>query len=43
MLRQCERFGCLPSQLMRESASLIRLLRLEELGRREEPPGEEVM
>ena len=31
ILRQCERFGCLPSQLMREDAGLLRLLRLEEL------------
>lgn len=27
----CERFGCLPSQLMAEDAGLLRLLKLEEL------------
>lgn len=31
MLRICERFHCLPSQLMAEDAGLLRLLRLEEL------------
>lgn len=37
MLRTCERFGCLPSQLYEEDADLIRLLRIEELGKPEEP------
>jgi len=30
-LEQCERFGCLPSQLMAEDAGLLQLLRLEEM------------
>jgi hypothetical protein len=33
----CQRFGCLPSQLMAEDASLLRLLALEELAG--PPPG----
>ena len=32
ILGLCERFGCLPSQLKTEDASLFRLLRLEEMG-----------
>lgn len=28
----CQRFGCLPSQLLAEDAELLRLLALEELG-----------
>jgi len=28
----CDRFHCLPSQLLAEDASLLQLLRLEELG-----------
>lgn len=32
----CERFGCLPSQLMDEDAELIRLIRITELGKVEE-------
>lgn len=32
----CERFGCLPSTLYQEDAELIRLLRVEAMGRKEE-------
>lgn len=32
MLRVCERFGCLPSQLEQEDAELLRLLAIERLG-----------
>lgn len=40
MLGICERFGCLPSALEEEDASLLRLLTIEGLGkRREEGPG----
>jgi hypothetical protein len=29
----CERFGCLPSELYREDAELLRLLTIEAMGR----------
>ena len=32
ILRACERFGCLPSQLLAEDAELLRLLNIEALG-----------
>lgn len=32
VLGLCERFGCLPSALYAEDASLIRMLELEEMG-----------
>jgi hypothetical protein len=32
----CQRFGCLPSQLMEEDAELIKLLKISELGADEE-------
>jgi len=35
-LKQCQRFGCLPSALLDEDPDLFRWLKLEELG------GEEV-
>lgn len=35
VMQICERFGCLPSQLYREDASLLRLLAIEGLGRKE--------
>lgn len=35
MLGLCDRFKCLPSQLMDESAELLRWLRIEELARPE--------
>lgn len=35
ILGLCERFGCLPSALLREDGRLLRLLRIEGLGRRE--------
>jgi hypothetical protein len=35
ILGLCDRFGCLPSQVLAEEASVLRLLRLEALGRRE--------
>lgn len=38
MLGVCERFGCLPSQLEREDAELLRLLEIEAVG----TPKEEV-
>jgi hypothetical protein len=31
-LRICDRFHVLPSQVLREDASLLRLLRIEQLG-----------
>jgi len=42
ILRLCERFGCLPSELLAEDAALMRLLTIEQLGtpREEEPNGE---
>jgi hypothetical protein len=36
----CERFGQLPSQVYAEDAELLRLLRIEALGRREEETGD---
>lgn len=36
VLAMCERFGCLPSQLYREDADLLRLAQIEALGRKEE-------
>lgn len=33
ILTACERFGCLPSQLLAEDASLARLLAIESLAR----------
>jgi hypothetical protein len=35
VLRLCREFGCLPSQLLAEDASLLRLLDTEALGREE--------
>lgn len=32
----CDRFGCLPSQVLAEDAGLLRLLELEELARPEQ-------
>lgn len=32
MLAQCDRFHCLPDQLLAQSTRLIRLLKIEELG-----------
>lgn len=32
----CERFGCLPSQLMAEDAELIKLIKIVEMGTVEE-------
>lgn len=32
----CERFGCLPSQLMDEDAELIKLIKIAEMGTVEE-------
>lgn len=37
MLRICERFGCLPSQLLAEDAELVRMLTIEGYGREEVP------
>jgi hypothetical protein len=31
----CERFGCLPSALYREDSDLLRLVKVEQLGRRD--------
>lgn len=36
MLGLCDRFKCLPSQLEAEDASLLRLLTIERLGKRDE-------
>ncbi len=36
MLGLCDRFHCLPSQLEKEDASILRLLKIEELGTRRE-------
>lgn len=36
VLANCERFACLPSQLLDEDAEMLRLLKIEQLGRREE-------
>jgi hypothetical protein len=33
ILGLCERFGCLPSQLMTEDVGLLRLVAIEDLGR----------
>lgn len=33
ILGLCERFGCLPSALLAEDASLLRLLKIEQMGR----------
>jgi hypothetical protein len=33
ILGLCERFGCLPSQLLAEDADLLRLVHIEGLGR----------
>jgi hypothetical protein len=32
----CDRFKCLPSQALAEDAGIIRLLKIEALGRKEE-------
>lgn len=41
MLTTCERFGCLPSQLMAEDATLLRLMAIVDAGTPDEPdPGE---
>lgn len=32
-MRLCERFGCLPSQLLAEDAELLRLVQIEQRGR----------
>lgn len=37
MLGLCERFGCLPSQLEREDARILRLVEIETLGGRRVP------
>lgn len=36
LLALCDRFHCLPSQVLAEDAGLLRLLRIEQLGKREE-------
>jgi hypothetical protein len=38
VLGVCDRFHCLPSEAMEEDAGVIRLLKIEALGK---PPGEE--
>jgi hypothetical protein len=35
-MQMCERFGCLPSQLYREDAEMLRLLTIEAMGRKDE-------
>lgn len=39
ILGLCRQFGCLPSQLCAEDASLLRMLRIEALGRDDENEG----
>jgi hypothetical protein len=39
ILALCGRFGCLPSQVKAEDASLLRMLRIEALARREDSDG----
>jgi hypothetical protein len=34
ILRTCDRFGCLPSEALAEDAGIIRLLKIEAMGRR---------
>ena len=41
ILGLCERFGCLPSQLLAEDAELLRLVDIERLGTPPEPEGGE--
>jgi len=36
VLALCERFHCLPSVLMEEDAELLRLVKIEALGRRQD-------
>lgn len=36
ILGLCDRFGCLPSQLLAEDAGLLRLLRIEAYGKTSE-------
>lgn len=36
VLALCDRFHCLPSQVMGEDAGLLRLLKIEQLGHRRE-------
>jgi hypothetical protein len=38
VLGLCDRFHKLPSEVMAEEAGILRLLRIEQLGRREEGP-----
>jgi pyruvate/2-oxoglutarate dehydrogenase complex dihydrolipoamide dehydrogenase (E3) component len=40
VLGLCERFGCLPSALLAEDAELLRMVRVEALGREVDPDGE---
>lgn len=40
VLNLCEMFHCLPSQLEEESADVIRLLNIREMGTRKEEQGE---
>lgn len=40
VLGLCERFGCLPSALLQEDASIIRMLKVEAMGRKEEVGGD---
>jgi hypothetical protein len=40
VLGLCERFGCLPSALLQEDASIIRMLKVEAMGRKEEVSGD---
>lgn len=39
ILGLCQRFGCLPSALLAEDVSLLRLLQIEALGREGESSG----
>jgi hypothetical protein len=41
ILGLCERFGCLPSALLTEDARMMKWLKIEAMGRREEIDGGE--
>jgi pyruvate/2-oxoglutarate dehydrogenase complex dihydrolipoamide dehydrogenase (E3) component len=36
VLGLCEKFGCLPSQLLREDAGILRMLKIQHLGNPEQ-------
>jgi hypothetical protein len=40
ILGLCERFGCLPSALLQEDATILRMLKVESMGRKGEGVGD---